>query len=71
MSNFNKRIKKEKKIMREKRALEIMLNKNLIFRHDNESYLMEVYFTNERGYKEYTIHLKSDVEVINYYTITN
>ena len=72
MSNFTKRIKKEKEIMRVKRAFEIMINKNLISKHDNKGCLMEVYFTKEKGYEEYAIHLKSDVsEVIKYYTITN
>ena len=71
MSNFTRRIKKEKEIMRKKRALEIMIDENLIFKYDNE-YLIEVYFTkSKKGYDEYTVHLKTNnVNIIKYYTTT-
>ena len=68
--SFTKRIKKEKEIMRKKRALEIMIDENLIYKYDN-SYLIEVYFTNQKGYDEYSVHLETNnVNIIRYYTIT-
>ena len=71
MSNFTKRIKKEKRNNAKKRALEIMIDENLIYKYDN-GYLIEVYFTkSKKGYDEYTVHLETNnVNIIRYYTKT-
>lgn len=56
--------------MKEKRAIEIMVDENLIYKHDDKNILMEVYYTNEKRYDEYTVHLKTnDDNVIRYITI--